>query len=284
MRGLLAARRGLSTAAEALKFRFEFTKPAVEVMPQIPPLTCGPETTALEAAEMMTTENRHHILVMSSTTGRLAGLLTERDFLTKLPLARGAARATAVTELMTPSYDLILGSANCSFEQVVRRMRKDKISSFPLVDDAGVTTNVVTKKQIATQIFNALEEGRREGLCEADVSVGEMLDYHAAKGRPGDVRGTAVSLPPYVSVAEAVGLMRKENSGSLSIFAPPFATHSSFVLANNFGLFTEREHRGRAEATRNGGLRRRLPDARREMPRPACLQLRAARDAARAGT
>ena len=58
----------------------------------------------------MTTENRHHILVMSSTTGRLAGLLTERDFLTKLPLARGAARATAVTELMTPSYDLILGS------------------------------------------------------------------------------------------------------------------------------------------------------------------------------
>lgn len=144
------------------KFRFDFTQPAFKVIKPCPVLSCAPETSAYAAGAEMSAAGRHSCVVTSPKTGRLAGILSERDFLTKLPLERGAAQRTSVAELMTPVYDVSLGSAACTMEQVVKRMRTCKISSLPLVDreaDDEVRA-VINMKDIAEQVFLELNERR----------------------------------------------------------------------------------------------------------------------------
>lgn len=223
------------------KFRFDFLQPAYKAMKATTPLQCSPDMTAFAAGVEMGRQGRHSMVVLSPKTGRLAGILSERDFLTKLPLKRGAAHEARVADLMTPVYDITLGRASCTSEDVVRRMRRCSISTFPLVEDDGETVRaVVNMRDIAEQIFNQLNENR--DVDGADVSVGEMMDFHAKAKRDGDVRGTRVSLPPFATVKEAVELMRSNGAGSLIIFAPNVATHSHFVVSNTFGLFTVRDY------------------------------------------
>ena len=233
--------RSLSAAAQSTpparpEVTFSMEGRAVDVMGTCPVLKVETTTSCLDVAATLTKQKRHAAVVVDEQ-GELAGLLSERDFLTKLSLDKGAASSTAAAQIMTPKDELVLGSGACSVDRVVRRMRKERISSFPLLDDdTGDVLAVIHKGHIARQIFDALNQ-ENEG-----PNVGDMLDWHAEKAREGDVRGCATSLPPYASLAEAVDLMRDAGSGSLSIFAPPLATHSHFVMTTSFGLFTEREY------------------------------------------
>ena len=232
----LSAAPSSTTAPSRPEVTFSMEGRAVDVMGTCPVLTVDATASCLEVAAQLTAARRHAAVVLDEH-GALAGLLTERDFLTKLSFEKGAASATAAAQIMTLAEELVLGSGACSVDRVVRRMRKERISSFPLLDDASKEVlAVVHKGHIARQIFDALNQ---DG---AGPTVGDMLDWHAGKARAGDVRGCATSLPPFAAVSEAVELMRDAGSGSLSIFAPPLATHSHFVMTTSFGLFTEREY------------------------------------------
>ena len=139
MRSLSAAARSHSAAATSTpparpEVTFSMEGRAVDVMGTCPVLKVETTSSCLDVAATLTKQRRHAAVVVDEN-GELAGLLSERDFLTKLSLDKGAASSTAAAQIMTPKDELVLGSGACSVDRVVRRMRKERISSFPLLDD-----------------------------------------------------------------------------------------------------------------------------------------------------
>ena len=96
----------LSAAAQSTpparpEVTFSMEGRAVDVMGTCPVLKVQTTTSCLDVAATLTKQKRHAAVVVDEQ-GELAGLLSERDFLTKLSLDKGAASSTAAAQIMTP--------------------------------------------------------------------------------------------------------------------------------------------------------------------------------------
>ena len=164
------------------------------------------------------------VVVAEEGSNELGGILTERDFINKLPLEAGAARATTIAEIMTPASSITSAHTGRTLQQCVASMRSLKVRHMPVLEE-GEVKRVVTVSEVCRELSTTLT--RRDFDYEANVTV---ADLRADVSTPGLSR----SLPPSASVSEAIERMRVSKFGATIVLAEPGG--------RNFGIFTERDY------------------------------------------
>ena len=94
--------------------------------------TVSPESTVLEAAQIM---NDQHIgsLVVVGHEGGLVGIVTERDFLRRVIAASRDPSTTRVSEIMTRS--ILTCTPDTRLDEVRATMRSRRIRHMPIIEN-----------------------------------------------------------------------------------------------------------------------------------------------------
>src|SRR5438067_949418 len=95
-------------------------------------MATGPEASVLDAAVLMNEHKVGSLLVMDS--GRLRGIITERDILQRVVAQRRDPSVTRVHEVMTA--DVICCRLNTNIEEARVCMKERRVRHLPVLDDA----------------------------------------------------------------------------------------------------------------------------------------------------
>jgi len=96
--------------------------------------------TVLDAVTKMVEANVGSLLVTEG--GRLAGIVTERDYLRRVTLQGRDERTTPVREIMTA--ELVYVSPDATIEECMAIMTERRIRHLPVLDDARQVLGVVS--------------------------------------------------------------------------------------------------------------------------------------------
>ena len=107
-----------------------------------PPLTVRRTATIKEAAKVML-ENKVGSLLVVDETGKLEGIITERDILQGLVNFGEGAR---VSMFMTENPITI--SPGASVTEAIEMMRSSDIRHLPVIDRAGVPIGIVSMRDV----------------------------------------------------------------------------------------------------------------------------------------
>jgi IMP dehydrogenase len=133
------------------------------------PITCSPDTSLRAVETMMAT---HHIsgVPVIDKSGRLAGIITNRDMRFEEDLDR------PVSEVMT-SEGLVTAAPGTTLEVARRILAKHKIEKVPLVDGDGYLRGLITLKDIdkAVKYPHSAKDGEGRLLVGAAVGVNDSL-------------------------------------------------------------------------------------------------------------
>ena len=134
-----------------------------EIMERRRPVVAGPEETAQAAAARMTAEACGSILVCDD--GRLRGIFTERDLMTRV-VGRGLDPGTTrLKQVMTRDPDRIESTATA--REALRRMDELGCRHLPVTEDGRVLGVVSLRDLPIETVAEALPElGRRRELAE----------------------------------------------------------------------------------------------------------------------
>jgi len=101
--------------------------------------------TVADAAELMA---RHHIGAVPVTEdGRLVGIFSERDVLTRVVAARKTADSTSVGDVMTAN--VIVASVDESYETCLHRMQRAHVRHLPVIKE-GRLAGIVSLRDLLT--------------------------------------------------------------------------------------------------------------------------------------
>ncbi|VTR91194.1 CBS domain containing protein OS=uncultured Acidobacteria bacterium GN=HGMM_F54F02C36 PE=4 SV=1: CBS: CBS [Gemmata massiliana] len=126
----------------------------VSVLDPRPPLTVPADATLGAAIRCMITDRVGAVLV-TGTSGELVGILTERDFLTKIAGAPGF-EALPVTEFMTPSPETVAPADVLAF--ALGKMDAGGYRHLPVVD-AGRPVGVISVRDILRHLTAFCADG-----------------------------------------------------------------------------------------------------------------------------
>lgn len=127
-------------------------------------VSARPDLSVLEAAQLM---NRHRIgsvVVTEAEGGRIQGILTERDILTRLVAAEKDPRGTLVRDIMTRNVTCC--EPRTPVGDLRRVMQAERIRHVPVCDDKGLCGLV------SIGDLNAFEA---EGLSATIVAMEEYI-------------------------------------------------------------------------------------------------------------
>ena len=87
--------------------------------------------------------------LLSHPAGSLTGIISERDYITKLALLGKKSKDTTVKEVMTTAANLITGSPDDTVDACMDKMLSRSIRHLPLVDKAsGKVVGLLSIKDI----------------------------------------------------------------------------------------------------------------------------------------
>jgi CBS domain-containing protein len=108
-----------------------------------PPHGIDAEAPVVDAVELMRREKTGCLLVTAD--GRLAGIFTERDLLTRV-LAKGRPLATPTRAVMTPGPVTV--QPKDPVRTAIRRMQKGGYRHLPVVDEAGRPVGILSARRV----------------------------------------------------------------------------------------------------------------------------------------
>jgi IMP dehydrogenase len=137
------------------------------------PITLPPTALLSEADAIMTRFHISGIPIVSSETGQLVGILTNRDTRFTGP----EDRALPVSQFMT-SKNLVTAPVDTSLEQAKVILQEHRIEKLPLVDEFGHLRGLITVKDIQKKMDypNAATDVQGRLLVGAAVGVGEDIE------------------------------------------------------------------------------------------------------------
>jgi CBS domain-containing protein len=116
--------------------------------------TVRPNGTVKEAAAMMN-ENRFGSLMVVSGTGKIEGIVTERDILTDVVAEGKDSAAVKVKDIMTK--DLVIISPDKTLEEAADVMTEKKIKKLPVVE-GGKLIGIVTATDLIAYEKDLIEK------------------------------------------------------------------------------------------------------------------------------
>jgi len=110
-------------------------------------------------------------LVTVDSDGNLSGVISERDYITKIALLGRKSSDTKIKEIATMSSKLITANVNESVETCMEKMLSSDIRHLPLVNDSGDLEGLISIKDLV-----------RTTVMEKDQTIKVLSDFALGKG------------------------------------------------------------------------------------------------------
>lgn len=112
------------------------------------PACCSPDASIRDAAQMMVDCDCGAIPVTEESSGKLLGMITDRDICCRAVAQEMDAASTKVREVMTsPAVSV---SPEASFEEALQQMERAQVRRIPVTDPQGHCTGIVSQADVAT--------------------------------------------------------------------------------------------------------------------------------------
>jgi IMP dehydrogenase len=134
------------------------------------PYSIDPSAPVSEARALMS-RSRVGTLVVVDGSGRLLGLLTERD------LRFASDPSQSVSDRMTPVASLVTHQGTPTPDEAERVMVERKIKKLPLVDRGGVLKGLVTARDLIHQRRQPFATRDAQGRLMVGAAIGATGDY-----------------------------------------------------------------------------------------------------------
>ncbi|KAJ1399735.1 hypothetical protein B484DRAFT_304802, partial [Ochromonadaceae sp. CCMP2298] len=109
------------------------------------------DDTVATAVQVMNAMSRGSVLVLDRE-GRLAGIFTERDFVTKILESDKVSADTQMGSVMTPQDRLVTASVTAALDECRQKMLANNIRHLPLVDGSGLPVGVISIRDIIVSL------------------------------------------------------------------------------------------------------------------------------------
>ena len=119
------------------------------------PLRLSPEHSVARAIQAMV-QNRRAAVVIVDAEGRLTGIFTERDVLTRVMGAGRVARDTLLSDVMTPEPESLRPDDRICY--AINRMHAGGFRSLPLVDDQHRPIGIITINDVVRWLAEIFPE------------------------------------------------------------------------------------------------------------------------------
>lgn len=96
-------------------------------------VTVTPEDRVLDAVKVMNDHRIGSVMVIDRDTGKMAGIFTERDLLTRVVAEHRDPEATRVADVMTKR--VVCGSRDTSADELRTVIREKHVRHVPVVED-----------------------------------------------------------------------------------------------------------------------------------------------------
>jgi CBS domain-containing protein len=127
----------------------------VQLLAPSEPIRLPPEATVEDAITKMV-DNRRAAVVVVGTSGRLIGIFTERDFLTRVIRQRLEPGRTRLGDVMTPDPEALAPDDRICY--AVNRMHTAGYRSVPLVDADHRPIGIVTVNDVVKWLAERFPE------------------------------------------------------------------------------------------------------------------------------
>ncbi len=111
--------------------------------------TVGPQEKVIDAIRQMVDKNIGSLLVMDGD--EILGILTERDYLSRVVLQGRTSRETPVTEIMTSADKIVFVGPDASVEECMAVMTEKRVRHLPVIED-GRLAGMVSIGDLVRQI------------------------------------------------------------------------------------------------------------------------------------
>jgi CBS domain-containing protein len=133
--------------------------------PRKPVVSVSKEATVMDAVRAMVERNVGATVVLDG--GRLVGVFTERDVVTRVVLKNRSPEATPVAEVMTTSVLTVREDTDRS--SVLRLMSENHIRHLPVVDAEGRVITMLSMRHLLRAEVNDLKQTVWELVAETAV-------------------------------------------------------------------------------------------------------------------
>eukprot|EP01038_Epipyxis_sp_PR26KG_P013263 gene13263-17769_t len=129
------------------------------------------DNTVFDAIETMNAANKGSVVVIDRNEN-LAGIFTERDFVTKIIDANRVYTETRMDSVMTPLEKLIVGKFNDTLSDCRQLMLKNNIRHLPIVNSENKPIGIVSMRELIKSL--QVEELYREKATLVGLSLSEV--------------------------------------------------------------------------------------------------------------
>lgn len=116
------------------------------------PRSVTPDTPARDAARIMKDEDVGIVPVVDDTSGRLVGVITDRDIALRI-VAEGRDGGASVRDVMS-STKLATCRPDEDVDSVMETMASEQLRRIPIVDERGSLVGIVAQADIVRKVRN----------------------------------------------------------------------------------------------------------------------------------
>lgn len=117
--------------------------------------TVTPEMSLYEVARRMKEGDIGVLPVVEGASGRLVGIITDRDIIVRVVAEEKLVRETLVGEIMT--REVFTAKPDDFAFQAIRTMGEKQVRRIPIIDDDGVLQGIVSMADVALEMEDELE-------------------------------------------------------------------------------------------------------------------------------
>jgi CBS domain-containing protein len=104
-------------------------------------------------------------------SGKLSGVISERDYITKIALLGRTSKDTKVKQISTPSSKLVTAVPEDSVELCMEKMLASDIRHLPLVSKTGELKGMISIKDLV-----------KTAIKEKETTIKVLSDFALGKG------------------------------------------------------------------------------------------------------